>query len=62
VDNATCQAAMRMETGVGDLVRRIEDDQAQVKYSVAGRSKGQVTPCVIRIVHVEETRSVSFPV
>jgi hypothetical protein len=53
---------MRMETGVGDLVRRIEDDQAQVRYSVAGRSKGQVTPCVIRIVHVEETRSVSFPV
>jgi hypothetical protein len=27
---------MRIEAGVGDLVRRIGDDQAQVGYSVAG--------------------------
>jgi hypothetical protein len=53
---------MRIETGVGDLVRRIEDDHAQVRYSVAGRSGGRVTPCVIRIVHVKETRSASFSV
>jgi hypothetical protein len=51
---------MRIEVRVGDLVRRIEDDQAQVGYSVAGRSGGRVTSCVICIVHVEETRSVSF--
>jgi hypothetical protein len=32
---------MRIEVGVGDLVRRIIDDQAQVGYSVAGRSGGR---------------------
>jgi hypothetical protein len=51
---------VRIEVGVGDLVRRIGDDQAQVSYSVAGRSEGRVIPCAIRIVHVEETRSTSF--
>jgi hypothetical protein len=51
---------MRIEVGVRDLVQRIRDDQAQVRYSVAGRSGGRVTPCVIRIVHVEETRSTDF--
>jgi hypothetical protein len=40
----------------------IRDDQTQVGYSMVGRSGGRVTPCVIRIVHVEETRSVGFPV
>jgi hypothetical protein len=29
---------MRIEAGVGDLVRRIGDTQAQVGYSVARRS------------------------
>jgi hypothetical protein len=53
---------MRINAGVGDLVCRIGDDQAQVRYSVAGRSGGQVTSCVIRIIHVEETRSTGFPV
>jgi hypothetical protein len=32
---------------------------AQVGYSVAGRSRGRVTPCAVCTVHVE-TRSVGF--
>jgi hypothetical protein len=32
---------------------------AQVSYSVAGRSRGWVTPCAVCTVHVE-SRSVSF--
>jgi hypothetical protein len=36
-------------------VWRIRDDQAQVTYSVAGQSGG-----MIRIIHVEETRSAGF--
>jgi hypothetical protein len=35
---------MRINAGLGDLVRRIRDDQAQVGYSVARRSGGWVTP------------------
>jgi hypothetical protein len=62
VVNATWWAMTRIEAGVGDLVRRIGDDQAQVGYSVFGRSGGRVTPCAIRIVHMEETRSVGFPI
>jgi hypothetical protein len=46
------QAMMRIEVGVGDLVRRIGDDQAQVGSSMAGRSGVWVTPCAICIVHV----------
>jgi hypothetical protein len=38
--NATWRATMRIEAGVGDLVQRIGDDHAQVRYSVAGRSGG----------------------
>jgi hypothetical protein len=53
---------MRIETGVGDLVRRIGDNQTQVRYSVVGRLGGRVTPCAIRIVHMEDTRSMGFPV
>jgi hypothetical protein len=53
---------MRIETGVGDLVRRIGDNQTQVGYSVVGRLGGRVTPCAIRIVHMEDTRSMGFPV
>jgi hypothetical protein len=47
-----------IEIGVGDLVRRIRDDQAQVGYKVVERSRGQVTSCVIHIVHIEEMRIV----
>jgi hypothetical protein len=50
------------EDGVGDMVWRIGDDQAQVGYSVAGRSRSRVTSCAIRIIHVEEKRSAGFPV
>jgi hypothetical protein len=32
------------------------------RYSMAGRSGVRVTPYVIRIIHVEEMRSTSFPV
>jgi hypothetical protein len=46
-------------TGVGDLVQRTGDDQVQVGYSVARRSGGRVTPCMICIVHIE-MRSTSF--
>jgi DNA-binding transcriptional regulator of glucitol operon len=53
---------MRIKVGVGDLVWRIGDDQAQVGYLVAGRSGGRMTPYAIRIIHVEETRSVGFPI
>jgi hypothetical protein len=50
----------RIEVGVKDLVRRIVDDQAPVRYSVAEQSGGQVTSCAIYIVHVEEMRIMSF--
>jgi hypothetical protein len=62
VVNATWQEMTRIEAGVGNLVQMIGDDQAQVRYSVARQLGGQVTPCVIYIVHVVETRSVGFPV
>jgi hypothetical protein len=52
-------AAMRIEAGVGDLVQRTRDGQAQVWYSVAGRSRGRVTLCVVCIVH-KERRSAGF--
>jgi hypothetical protein len=32
---------MRIEARVGDLVQKTGDGQAQVGYSVAGRSRGQ---------------------
>jgi hypothetical protein len=51
---------MRIEARVGDLVRRIWDDQAHVGYSVPRRSGGRVTSCAIRSVHMEEMRSTSF--
>jgi hypothetical protein len=49
----------RVEAGVGDLVQRIGDAQAQVGYSVAGQSRGRVTLCVVCVVH-KEIRSVSL--
>jgi hypothetical protein len=52
-------AAMRIGTGVGDLMQRTRDGQTQVGYSVVGRSGGQVTSCVICTVH-KETRSAGF--
>jgi hypothetical protein len=52
-------AAMRIVIGVGDLVQRIKDGQAQVGYSVAGGSTSQVTLCAMYTMH-KETRSISF--
>jgi hypothetical protein len=49
-----------IDAEVGDLVWRIVDDQAQVGYSVAERSGGQVILCAIRILHVKETRKRVF--
>jgi hypothetical protein len=46
-------------TGVVDLIQRTGDGQAQVGYSVAGRSGGRVTSCVVCTVH-EEMGSVGF--
>jgi hypothetical protein len=49
----------RIEEAVGDLVQTTKDGQAQVGYSMAGRSRGQVMLCQVYIVH-KETRSVGF--
>jgi hypothetical protein len=52
---------MRIKVGVGDLMRRIGDNQAQVvEYSVARRLGGRLTPYVIRIIHVEEMKTTDF--
>jgi hypothetical protein len=59
VTGAAWQAVMRIKAGVRDLVQRTRDGQAQVEYSVAGRSRGQVTLCVVYTVP-KETRSVDF--
>jgi hypothetical protein len=59
VTGAAWRAATRIEAGVGDLVQRTGDDQAQVRYSVAKRSRGWVTLCAVCTVH-KETRSVGF--
>jgi hypothetical protein len=60
VANATWRVTTRIEAGVGDLVWRIGNDQAQVRYSVAGWSRGRVTSYAIHIIHVEQTRSACF--
>jgi hypothetical protein len=59
VAGAAWRAATRIVTGVGDLVQRTGDGQAQIRYSVAGRSRGCVTLCVVCTVH-KETRSAGF--
>jgi hypothetical protein len=53
------QAVTRIKAGVGNLVQRIGDDQAQVRYSVVGRSRGRMTLCEVCIMH-KETRSAYF--
>jgi hypothetical protein len=52
-------AVTRIMTGVGDLMQRIEDGQAQVGYSMARRSRGRVMLCAVYTVH-KEMRSMSF--
>jgi hypothetical protein len=53
VTGVAWRAAMRIMVGVGDLVWRIGDGQAQVGYSVAGQLRGQVTLCAVYTVHEE---------
>jgi hypothetical protein len=50
---------MKIEVGVGDLVQRTEDGQAQIRYLMVGQSRGRMTMCVVYIVH-KETMSVDF--
>jgi hypothetical protein len=52
-------AAMRIVAKIGDLVQGTGDGQAQVGYSVAGRSGGQVTLCAVYTVQ-KETGSAGF--
>jgi hypothetical protein len=59
VIGATWRATMRIMVGVGDLVQRIKNGQAQVGYSVAERSGGRMTPCAVCTVHME-TWNTSF--
>jgi hypothetical protein len=59
VAGAAWWEAIRIVAGVGDLVWRSGDSQAQIEYSVAGRSRGRVTLCVICTVH-EEMWSTGF--
>jgi hypothetical protein len=59
VADATWRAATRIYAGVGDLMLRTVDGQAQVGYSMPGRSRGRMTPCVIYIMHME-MRCASF--
>jgi hypothetical protein len=50
---------MRIVVGVGDLMQRIGEDQAQIEYLVAGRSGGKVMVCAVYTVHIE-MRNTSF--
>jgi hypothetical protein len=59
VAGAAWWAATRIVAGVGDLMQRTGDGQAQVGNSVARRSEGRVTLCAVCAVHVE-TRSACF--
>jgi hypothetical protein len=61
VIGAAWQTMTRIEVGVTNLVQRIGDDQAQVRYSVVGRLRGRVTLCAVFTVH-KETMSMSFMV
>jgi hypothetical protein len=59
VIGVTCRVATRIVVGVGDMMQRTGDGQAQVGYSVVERSRGRVTLCVVCTVH-KETRSAGF--
>jgi hypothetical protein len=59
VTGAAWPVATRIEAGLGDLVQRTEDGQAQVGYLLVGRSRGWVTLCAVCTVH-KETRSAGF--
>jgi hypothetical protein len=59
VAGASWRAVMRIIAGVGDLVQRTEDGQAQVRYAVIGRSGGRVMSCAVCTVH-EGTQNAGF--
>jgi hypothetical protein len=59
VTSAAWQAVMRIVSKVEDLVQRIGDGPAQVRYSVAGQSGDQVTLRVVCTVD-NEMISVGF--
>jgi hypothetical protein len=59
VTGATWRAVTRIVAGVVDLVQRTKDGQAQVEYSVAGRSRSRVMLCAVCAMH-KETRNTSF--
>jgi hypothetical protein len=44
---------MRIVAGVGDLVQRTRDGQAQVGYLVVGRLRGWVMLCAVYTMHEE---------
>jgi hypothetical protein len=51
VIGATWHAATMIMEGVGDLVQRTVDGQAQLGFSVAGRSRGWVALCAVCTMH-----------
>jgi hypothetical protein len=53
------RVTMMIVVRVGDLMRKTRDGQAQVGYSVIGRSGGRVTLCAVCTVH-EEMMSACF--
>jgi hypothetical protein len=59
VTGAAWWVETRIVAGVGDLVQMTRDGQAQVGYSVTGRSRGWVTLCSVCTMH-KETRSTGF--
>jgi hypothetical protein len=59
VGGVAWRVAMMIVVGVGDLVQRTGDGQAQVGYSVVRGSGGRVTLGAVYIVH-KEMRSTGF--
>jgi hypothetical protein len=59
VTGAAWRVVTRIVAGVGDLVQRTGDDQAQVGYSMTRQSRGHVMLCAVCTVH-KETKSASF--
>jgi hypothetical protein len=51
---------MMIKAGVGDLVQRTRDGQAQVGYSMAAQSRSWVILCVVCIMHKERGVQISW--
>jgi hypothetical protein len=55
VTGVTWRTVTRIMAGVGDLIQRIREDQAQVRYSVARRLRGwDDTVCGLHRAQVDE--------